>query len=178
MAVTKTTQMSNRYGLDVTVYAATDTTMTTPLITIPFANISEINISADRTWATGGQTHSNKIGFNNPIQGTLKLSTQIMTADLLNVMAGGTAGSGTTSVVFQDAVNSMPKYYILKATTVWQDEVGGVYDETLTFHKACPKIALNISYSGDGEPTSCDIEFDLLANGSNQVMTSARADHT
>ena len=178
MAISTTTQFANRYGLNVTVYAASDTSMSSALMTIDFANVSDIDISGDRTWATGGQAHVNKIGFNDPVQGTFKLSTQIMTMELLNMMAGGTVGSGTTSVTFENTANAMPKYYIIKAETVWQDAAGATYDETITFHKACPKRALNISYNGDGDPVSVDVEFDLLQDSNGKVLTITKADHT
>lgn len=178
MAIQNTTQLANRYGLNVTIYASTDASMETPLMTVDFANVSDIEISGDRTWATGGQDHANKIGFNNPIEGTFKLSTQIMTMELLNLMAGGVPGEGTTTVVFENTTNSMPKYYVIKAETVWQDADGLTYAETLTFHKACPKRALNLSYSGDGDPISVDIEFDLLQDADGKVLTIKKADNT
>mgnify|MGYP003310335098 CR=1 FL=1 len=177
MAIASTTQFANRYGLNISIYASTDTSMSTALMTIDFANVSDIDISGDRTWATGGQGHVNKIGFNDPVQGTFKLSTQLMTMELLNLMAGGTAGSGTTTVVFKNEANEVPKYYIIKAETVWQGADGATYDETMTFHKACPKRALNISYNGDGDPTSVDVEFDLLQDDNGKVLTIAKADH-
>lgn len=176
MAIATTTQFANRYGLNVGIYAATDAQLATPLMTIDFANVSDIDLSGERTWATGGQDHANKIGFNDPIQGTFKLSTQIMTMELLNLMAGGEAGSGTTTVVFENTANSMPKYYIIKAETVWQDEAGVTYSETLTFHKACPKRAFNISYSGEGDPTSVDVEFDLMQDANGKVLTVTKSD--
>ena len=177
MAIASTTQFANRYGLNITIYAATDISMSDALMTIDFANVSDIDISGDRTWATGGQGHVNKIGFNDPVRGTFKRSTQLMTMELLNLMAGGTAGSGTTTVVFENKANDVPKYYIIKAETVWQDAAGLTYDETMTFHKACPKRALNISYNGDGDPTSVDVEFDLLQDENGKVLTITKADH-
>ena len=176
MAIQNTTQFANRYGLNIQIFASTDASMETALMTIDFANVSDISLSGDRTWATGGQDHANKIGFNNPIEGTFKLSTQIMTMELLNLMAGGTPGAGTTTVVFENTANTMPKYFIIKAETVWQDADGLTYAETLTFHKACPKRAFNISYSGDGDPTSVDVEFDLMQDASGKVLTVAKAD--
>ena len=177
MAISTTTQFVNRYGLNVSIYAATDTSMSSALMTIDFVNVSDIDISGDRTWATGGQAHVNKIGFNDPVQGTFTLSTQIMTMELLNMMAGGTVGSGTTTVSFENTANSMPKYYIIKAETVWQDAAGATYDETITFHKACPQRALNISYNGDGDPVSVDVVFDLLQDANGKVLTITKADH-
>ena len=93
MAIAKDTQFANRYGLNVEIYASTDAEMSNALMTIDFANVSDISLSGDRTWATGGQDHANRIGFNNPVEGTFKLSTQIMTMELLNLMAGGTPGA-------------------------------------------------------------------------------------
>lgn len=174
MSLTKTTQFANRYGLNVEIYDHTDTSMESALMTIDFANVSEVNISGDRVWATGGQDHANKIGFNDPLQGTLKLSTQIMTMELLALMSGTDVGAASTSVVFENAANSVPKYYIIKAETVWQDAGGQTYSETLTFHKACPKRAFNISYNGDGDPTSTDIEFDLMQDDDGKVMTVSK----
>jgi hypothetical protein len=177
MAIAKTTQFANRYGLNVEIYASSGTSEA-PLMTIDFANVSDISLSGDRTWATGGQDHVNKIGFNNPIEGTFKLSTQIMTMELLNLMAGGTPGGSetVTEVVFENTANTTPKYFVIKAATVWQDASGVTYAETLTFHKACPKRAFNISYSGDGDPTSVDIEFDLMQDADGKVLTVAKAD--
>lgn len=171
MALTNTTQIANRYGLDIEIFASTDTEMETPLMTIDFANVSDLTIDGDRVWATGGQDHANKIGFNNPMNGTFKLSTQIMTMELLNLMAGGTPGAATTSVVFENSTNSMPKYFIIRAKTVWQDADGLTYAETLKFHKVCPKRAFNISYSGDGDPTSVDVEFDLMQDKDGKLLT-------
>lgn len=175
MAITNTTQFANRYGLNIEIYAHTDTAMATPLMEIDFANVSDVDLSGDRTWATGGQDHSNKIGFNDPLQGTLKLSTQIMTMELLTLMAGGDVSTAATTVTFANTANTTPKYYIIKAETVWQDADGQTYSETLTFHKACPKRAFNISYNGEGDPTSVDVEFDLLQNADGDVLTVTKS---
>ena len=71
MAATNTTQFANRYGLDVKIYAfGAEVTEGDELMTIDFANVCDVDISGDRTWATGGQNHVNKIAFNDPIQGT------------------------------------------------------------------------------------------------------------
>lgn len=175
MPLNNATQFANRYGLNIEIYAHTDKEMATPLMTIDFANVSDVNISGDRTWATGGQDHANRIGFNDPIQGTLKLSTQIMTMELLTLMAGCELDKANTTVTFANTANTTPKYYIIKAETVWQDADGQTYSETLTFHKACPKRALNISYSGEGDPTSVDVEFDLMRDTDGNVLTMAKA---
>lgn len=178
MPITKTTQLSNRYGLNIKIHDITDSSFESPLMTIDFANIGDINLSGDRSWATGGQAHVNKIGFNNPLEGTFKISTQIMTMELLTLMAGKAPSAGTTSVVFENSTNAMPKYFIIKAETVWQDDAGTTYAENLTFHKVCPKRGLNIQYSGDGDPTSVDIEFDIMQDEDGKVLTIEKTDNT
>lgn len=174
MAITNTTQFANRYGLNIEIYQHTDTTMAEPLMTVDFANVSEVNITGERTWATGGQDHSNKIGFNDPLQGTLTISTQIMTMELLALMSGNDVSATETTVTFVNSTNTAPKYYIIKAETVWQDADGNTYSETLTFHKACPRRAFNISYNGEGDPTSVDVEFDLLQDAEGKVLTVSK----
>ena len=183
MPISNTTQFANRYGLNIKVYDSTSENLTTELMSIDFANVSDISISSDRVWATGGQDHANKIGFNNVIEGPFTLSTQIMTMELLALMAGkdpttgAVKGEGDTyTVVFDNTTNSMPKYFTIVAETVWQDANGVTYAETLTFHKACPKRAFNMSYSGDGDPTSIDIEFDLMQDKDGKVLTVEKAD--
>ena len=178
MSYSNTTEFANRYGLDVAIYALTDASMTSPLVEIDFANVSDIDISGDRTWATGGQAHANKIAFNDPIQGTFTLSTQIMTAKVLALMAGDNPNDVSDTIEFKNESTSMPKYYIIKAETVWQDAEGNTYSETLTFHKASPQRALNISYNGEGDPVSVDIVFDLLEDANGKVLTITKDDNT
>lgn len=174
--ISTTTQYANRYGLNLGIYALTDTAMASPLVTIDFANQCTYDLSGDRVWATGGQDHANKVAFNNPLNGTLTISTQLMTSELLNVIAGGTAGSATNTIEFKNSANTAPKYYIIKAETVWQDADGNTYSETIVAHKASPQRAYNISYSGDGDPTSVDIVFDLLQDSAGKLLTVTKAD--
>lgn len=177
MALTKDTQFANRYGLDLKIYALGEST--NPLLTIDFANVSNIEVSGDRTWATGGQEHANKIGFNNPLQGTATISTQILTAEVLQLMSGGDlAGFTGPEVVFKNDSMTMPKYYTITAETVWQDAAGNIYDETMTFHKASAQRAFNISYSGEGDPLSVDIVLDLLQDDDGKVITVTKAAHS
>ncbi len=170
-------QFSNRYGLDITIKkfdAAAD-----PGLIINFANVCDVNIGGDRVWATGGKDHSNKIAFNNALEGTFKISTQIMTTQLLALMSGADDPASIDDegdVIFKnDAASACPEYFTISATTVWQDAKGVTYSETMTFHKVCPKRALNISYSGTGDPTSVDVEFDVLADADGNVVTIKKA---
>ncbi len=176
MAYTQASKTANRLGLNVSLYALSDTTMQTPLLTIDFANVSTVDLSGGTVWATGGQKHGNKIAFSDPFTGTITISTQIMTTELLNVIAGGTAGaSSLTSIEFKNTSTAAPSYYILKAETVWQLDDGTIANETITCHKVTPERAYNIQYSGEGDPTSVDVTFDMLEDSTGKVMTVLRA---
>ena len=74
MALAKTTQVANRCGVDLKIYKyKADGTIEeegTPLLTIDFCNEVSWEITSDSVWATGGQTHANKIGFVNPVEGS------------------------------------------------------------------------------------------------------------
>ena len=182
MALTNKTQFANRYGLNIGIYnMADDITSAQPVLFIDFANVCDVDISGDRVWATGGRAHANKIAFNDPIQGTFTISTQILTTQLLALLAGNeipAADGADTEVVFQNTTNSTPKYYKVKADTVWQDATGETYAETLIFHKATPDRAFNISYSGEGDPTSVDVVFDALEDENGKVLTIRKAGET
>lgn len=166
--------LANRYGLNFKLYAYTDTEMQTLLMEIPFVNISSIELAGDRTWATGGRAHANKVGFNDPIQGTITMSTQIFTTQLLHLLVGNNLASTVETVDFVNSKNRVPKYYIMNGETAWQDPDGKIYDETLTLFKISPRTAYNISYSGEGDPTSMDIVFDLFENDNKQVLKVER----
>lgn len=182
MAVTNTTQFANRYGLDIKIYElgkqaaepAED-----PIMTIGFANECALELSGERVWATGGQAHSNKIAFNDPIEGTFTISTQVMTSQVIALVAGADVkATPGLEVTFENTPNSNPKYYTVVCTTVWQDAAGVTYDETITLYKATPSRAFNITYSGEGEPLSVDVQFDLLEDDSGKVVTITKADKT
>lgn len=177
MAIAKTTKMANRYGLKTYIYAATDTAMASALVTLDFINVSDIDINGDRVYWHAGQAFARKGGFDNPIEGTFKLTAQETTVELLALMAGKNLGTFTgTSVIFQNSSNVAPTYYIIKSETVWVDEAGTTYAETMTFHKVCPQKAISISYNGDGDPVSVEITFDVMEDGDGKVLTIARAD--
>lgn len=173
----KTTQLANRYGLNTKVFQYKGYTKeSTALMNIDFANLSEINVSGDAVWATGGQSHGNIVAFYNPLGGTFKLSTQIMTPELLALMAGKILKDGETTIVFENTAESViPNYFVITSETVWQDKDGATYAENLTFHKAFAKRALNITYDGSGDPVSCDIEFELGQDDSGKVLTIVKA---
>lgn len=175
MAITTHTKMANRFGLKTYIYAATDTALETLLATLDFVNVSDIDINSDRVFWYAGQAHAKQGAFDNPMEGTFKLSTQETTAELLALIAGEDLSTfDGTSIDFKTSVNTVPKYYIIKSDTVWVDESGTTYAETMTFHKVCPQKAYNISYNGDGDPVSVDVTFDVMQDDNGKVLTIRR----
>lgn len=182
MSIAKTTQLANRYGLNIKLWAAGTTSfvgdLVKPLMVIEFVNLTNISISGDKTWATGGRAHRQKIGFDNPLTGTLKLSSQILTAELLALMAGKDLSTFTgTSIDFETGENTSVLSYVIQADTVWKDSTGALYSEALTAYCATPKRALNIEHNGDGDPVSVDIEFDLIENDNGKILTVGLTDY-
>lgn len=185
MAINNTTKMANRFGLDIKLYKySEDGTIgepATPLATIDFANECSLELTSEITWATGGQAHKNMIGFKDPTEGTFKLSTQITNGDIMKLAAGNSledAESKTKAkaTYSNDAKASGLIYYIIKASTVFQGEDGVAYDEEITLYKASVKPGCSITYSGEGDPQSVDIEFELAANKSGKVADIERKD--
>ncbi len=183
MAIQTTTKMANRLGLDIEFYEYNGTGTiaedATPAATINFANEVSLELSTDLTWATGGRARSKMVGFRNPYEGTLKISTQIVNMAVLHLVAeGDVTATGTTVTFKNDASSMIPKYYIIKGKTVWQDEEGNTYDETITAFKACVKPNYSVTYNGEGDPQSLDVEFELGTNDEGEVVAITRADAT
>lgn len=181
MSLTNTTKMANRFGLNIKFYPYTpDGSIgpeSQPVATVDFANEVSIELSADLTWATGGQAHSKMIGFKNPTEGTLSISTQIVTMTLLSLAAGGDVASAGNKVSFMnDKAVVNPTYYIIKGETLWQGEDGTTYSETITAYKACVKPGYKATYNGEGDPQALDIEFELGTNDSGMVLDIERSD--
>lgn len=172
-------KLANRYGLNLKLYAYGAETSTDPIYEIPFANEITIELSSDVTWATGYQDHRRAVGFNNPIEGTMTLSTQLVTMELLNIISGGNGTVEGGKVVFANKAGAcMNQYFKIVGDTVWVDEEGKSYTETVTLCKACAKRNYNVTYTGDGEPTSLDVEFELTADDAGTVMEIEKAEAT
>lgn len=181
MALTNTTKMANRLGLDIEFYeyAADGAVSGDPVATLDFANEVSLELTSAITWATGGQTHAKMIGFKDPTEGTLKISTQVVNMQVINLAAGGDVASNATKVSFKNDSSAItPKYYIIKGKTVWQGEDGTTYSETITAYKACVKPGYNATYNGSGDPQSLDVEFELGTNDSGMLVDIERADVT
>lgn len=174
MPLENTAQFANRCGLNVNIYKYPKTEGATA-IEVPFANECALDVAGDNVWATGGQNATKQIGFPNPIEGTFKISTQIMTDKLLALVSGADATADATSIEFKNDTSVNIIYYVIEADTVWKDKAGTTKEEHIVIHKAMPKKAYNITYNGAGDPVSVDIEFELMgdlqADGSEKVVT-------
>lgn len=167
--------MANRFGLDLDLYDIDDTIgEDDPILTIDFANSCEISLDGERVWATGFQDHKNVVGFANAIRGTLTVSTQLMAAKLLTLMAGKSPATGTNVIIFDNISDRPVLYFQMRGRTVWQDVDGGTHSETITLFKVAPRLATNISYNGEGDPLSAEIVFDILPTAYGRVMKTVR----
>ena len=178
----KNSQLANRFGLNTKLYSYgsyTGAESDVPVMNIDFANVSEIAIEGDSVWATGGQARSNKVGFNNPLTGTFKLTTQIITAEILTLLAGKDVKDASNTIVFENTADgTISPYYTITSETVWQDKDGNKISEDLLFHKAKVKRALNITYDGAGDPIEVEVEFELATDDNGKLLTITRSDGT
>ena len=171
MPLTKTTQYANRWGLDFKVYAFPKASAAAPLLTVDYVNEVALELSSSTVWATGGKNHANKIPFNDPMEGTFTLSTQIMTSELLALSAGKDMSTFTgNEIVFNN--NDANKFYVIEGTTSWKDKDGVVYTEECVCFKASPEKAYNVTYTGEGDPNSMDIVFNLAEDDDGNVYSS------
>ncbi len=168
-----TIKMANRYGLNLKLTNIKDDSDTA---VIDFANEVSLEISGEITWATGGQSHVKMIGFKDPKEGTLKISTQVTTMQVMQLLAGGDLSDKSNKVSFKDDSKSAFKYYKIEGDTVWKDEEGVVYNEKVTVYKACVKPNYNVTYNGSGDPTSIDIEFELATDKDGNFVDIERSE--
>lgn len=173
-----TTKMANRYGLNLKFYEYGAEEGAAELVTVDFANEVTLEITGDMVWATGGQAHSKKIGFKNPLEGNFTISTQLSTMQLLALLSGNDPSTTTTSVTFGDnEMTVTPKFYKIVGETVWvAEKENKVYNETITIYKASPKPNYNVTYSGDGDPNSIDVEFELAVTEDGEMVTIERTE--
>lgn len=177
MKLNNNTKMANRYGIDLKFYRYENGTKGEPVTTIDFANSCTLDLSSDITWATGGQGKSKMVGFNNPVEGTFTISTQINTMPLLALVTGEDASkSDIKKVTFKNNADAKTNYFVVEGTTLWKDEDGTTYTEDITLHKACISKKYNVSYTGDGDPQSIDVTLELAADKDKNVVTLERGD--
>lgn len=150
-------KMANRYGLNLKLTNIADENDT---MVIDFANEVSLEISGEITWATGGQGHVKMIGFKDPLEGTLKVSTQVTDNGIMNLVSGQKLADESGVASFNGKMKKF-RYYKIDGDTVWQDEDGNIYTEHVIAYKALVKPNYNITYNGSGDPVSIDIEFQL-----------------
>lgn len=168
-----TIKMANRYGLNLKLTNIKDSTDTA---VIDFANEVSLEISGEITWATGGQGHVKMIGFKDPKEGTLKISTQVTTMQVMQLISGGKLTDKSNKVSFKDDGKIAFKYYKIEGDTVWKDEEGVVYNEKVTVYKALVKPNYSVTYNGSGDPTSIDIEFELAVDKDGNFVDIERSE--
>ena len=167
-----TIKMANRYGLNLKLTNVADPEDTA---VIDFANEVSLEISGEITWATGGQGHVNMIGFKDPREGTLKISTQVTNNALMQLLSGGKLTDTSGKYSFKDEGKISFKYYKIEGDTVWKDEDGVVYDEKVTVYKALVKPNYSVTYNGSGDPTSIDVEFELAVDKNGNFVDVERS---
>ena len=118
------------------------------------------------------------IGFKDPKEGTLKISTQVTTMQVMQLIAGGKLTDKGNKVSFKDDGKIAFKYYKIEGDTVWKDEEGVVYEEKVTVYKALVKPNYNVTYNGSGDPTSIDIEFELAVDKEGNFVDIERSEAT
>ena len=181
MPSTNKTKLANRYGLNLYFYkyGAADNDYTDPskaAAVIDFANEVAIELSSDVVWATGGRGHKRMVGFRNPYEGTMTITTQITNDVLLDILTGGDGSEAGRKHVFKNTDDN--NYFEIRGYTVYKGENGEVVYENLIAHKALVTPSYSMSYTGDGDPQSVDIEFQLAANDEDEVLTLERADES
>lgn len=65
-------------------------------LSIPYVNSFAVDLAADRVYATGGWNGARQVGFDDPYQGTITLSTQIIPVELIALGAGAEGYDATT----------------------------------------------------------------------------------
>ena len=173
MSMTNTTKMANRYGLNLELVNIAEET---DKMTIDFANEVSLEVSGEITWATGGQGHVNMIGFKDPKEGTLTISTQVTNMQILQLLAGGKLSDTGGKASFKEDAKVALKYYKITGDTVWQDEDGNVYTEKITAFKCLPKPNYSATYNGSGDPISLDIEFELCVDADGNFLDIERSE--
>lgn len=175
MSMDNTTKMANRYGLNLTLTNIADKDETA---VIDFANEVSLEVSGEITWATGGKNHMKMIGFKDPKEGTLKISTQVTNMQVMQLLAGGKLTDVNGKASFKDDIKVALKYYKIEGETVWQDENGTIYNEKITAYKCLPKPNYSATYNGSGDPISLDIEFELASDKDGNFLDIERSEET
>lgn len=176
MAFDPKQKFANRQGLDLYFYRyGSDIDNAKPVAVIDYANSVSLELSSDIVWATGGRGHKRMVGFKNPYEGTLTIETQISDGALLSLLSGGKGQMEGDTVKFRD-VDEENNYFIIKGYTVYKSEEGVIGYEEVIAHKAMVQPGFSTSYTGDGDPQSLSIPFQLAADDNDDVVSIRRCD--
>lgn len=173
MALTNTTKIANRFGIDLVFHPLTETGNTND-ITIDFANEVSFEITGDAVYATGGRGHKRLIGFNNPIEGSMTISTQIVTPQLMALITADPNAS-VNGAAFRSADEAI--YYSITGKTLWKDETGTRYEETMVAPRAFVRPNYSAAYTGEGDPHSIDINIELLEDPTDGMIKLGYAEY-
>lgn len=170
MNLQKNEQIANRYGLNIRLCDVDDISVVYQVI--DFANISSVSIKSDTIFARAGASHEKSVGFYDKIVGEFALTTQILTNDLLCLMAGtAVSWDGTSPIVFKSNLLGQVRTFALLCETVWQSKDGGPHNETLFFHRVVPRVAYNRKYAFSGDAESVTIFFDIMQDTTGRALT-------
>lgn len=172
-----TNKIANRYGLHTKVFNYPKADNDSPVLTIDFANITDIELTSDVIWATGNRNHDNQVPFDEPYQGSFTFQTQCIPLQLLALITNDAVSNDVGEVVFKNDLNgtASPKFYVLESDTIWKDENGEILNETMTAYKARPRKNYTASYSGTGDPQSISVVFDMVGDPTGNVLKIERA---
>lgn len=183
MSRTASQKIANRYGLETKIYTYPKAGGASPILTVDFANITDIELTSDVIWATGNSNHDNQVPFDEPYQGSFTFQTQCVPIQLLALITNESVSGDADDITFKNDTDgsSSPVFYVLESNTIWKDNNGAILNETLKAYKARPRKNFTASYSGTGDPQSVSIVFDLVgetASGDDlgKVLTLTRAE--
>ena len=77
-------KVANRRGSNIQLY---DYDTKALYMYIPFARITAPEVTSDRVWARGGQSDANMVPFDEPMTGTLTITTQIIPIEVIALAA-------------------------------------------------------------------------------------------
>jgi|GEM_PF-3250176 len=174
----QTTQFANRSGLDLKFYKYEKSrgangfkSAEDPLV-VDFVNSCTLETSGDTVWATGGMGFKRKIGFDNPLEGTFTIETQITNPAVWAMIAGlDPKAFDKKRINFSNDPKRRKFYFVLECVTFYRDEDGVNHTQNITLHKASVQRAFSAGYTGDGDPQSITITLDLADNEDADLVT-------
>jgi len=142
-----------------------------PLV-VDFVNSCTLETTGDTVWATGGKGFKRLIGFDNPLEGTFNIETQVTNTPVWAMIAGqDPINFDPKNIKFTNKAGKRKFYYVVECDTTFVDEDGINYVQEVTLHKASVNRAFSSTYTGDGDPQSITIALDLAENGDDDLVS-------